>query len=155
MPLVLGHECYPVNTAPIAYDIVMGRFPYEEEPHIPGPDFHPCLVLNTKVFKDNTTGHDYATVQIMYGTSQNQKDRRNPWDYHKIHNYIALGECGLWRETYFCLDRVTRVLWCEEYFPNTEYGTPILGKMPRDHILELLKVKEVRKVILAQMARQP
>ena len=154
MPLVLGHECYPVNSAPLAYDIAWARFPYDEEPYEPGSDHHPCLVLNTKVFTDSTSGHDYASVQIMYGTSQNQKDRRPPWDYHKIHNYNALIECGLWRETYFCLDRTTRVLWCEEYFPNTDYGTPILGKMPRDHIQALLKLKEVRKSVLDTIQRQ-
>ena len=92
-----------------------------------------------------------ATLQIMYGTSQSQKDSCPPWDYHKVHNFNALTECGLWRETYFRLDRVTRVLWCEEYFPNTEYGTPILGKLPRDHILALLSKKEVRKEIIARI----
>jgi len=144
LPTVLGHKCYPVNSAPQAYDIIWANFPYNEHPYTPGPDRHPCLVLNTKVFKDNNTGNDYASLQVMYGTSKSQKDRLKPWEYLHIHNYNALNQSGLFCETYFLVGRTQRLLWCEEYMPLTEHGTPILGKIPMDYILQLKKLKEIR-----------
>lgn len=147
MPRALGHECYPVNSAPDAYDIIWANFPYDEEPYNPGPDKHPCLVLSKKVFTEARSGVDYASIQVMYGTSKPQRDRLPPWAYLHIHNYIALERCGLFRETYFIVNRVQRLLWCEEYMPNTDYGSPILGKLPHDYILQLKKLKEIRDAI--------
>jgi len=150
VPLALGHECYPVNTAPEAYDIIWANFPYDEEPYEPGPQRHPCLVLNKKVFKDSRTGHDYASLQVMYGTSQNQRERVPPWEYLHIHNYDATNRCGLYRETFFMVGRIQRILWCEEYMPNLQNGSPILGRLPHDYILSLKKLKEIREAVAAQ-----
>ena len=144
MPEALGHQCYPVNSAPEAYDIIWANFPYDEEPYNPGPDRHPCLVLSKKVFLDQRTGNDYATLQVMYGTSKPQSSKLPPWEYLHVHNYIALGRCGLFRETYFIVNRIQKILWCEEYMPNTEHGSPILGKLPMDYVLQLNKLKEIR-----------
>lgn len=147
MPLVLGHDCYFVNTAPEAYDIIWARFPYDEEPHNPGPVHHPCLVLNKKVFKDSSSGEDYATLQVMYGTSKPQKDKRQVWEYLHIHNYNALAQSGLCRETYFIVDRIQTLFWCKEYMPYTEHNTPILGKLSMEYIMQLKLLKEMRNEI--------
>ena len=147
MPKVLGFDCYSVNSAPEAYDIIWVNFPYHEEPYSPGPDRHPGLVLNKRVFTDSSSGHDYATLQVMYGTSQPQKGKRQPWEYLNVHNSVALDQSGLYCDTYFIIERTQRLVWCEEYMPPSEYGTPILGKLPMEYILQLKKLKEIRDAL--------
>lgn len=144
MPDILGHECYFVNTAPEAYDIIWANFPYDDEPYNPGPDRHPCLVLNKKVFSDKKTGKDYATLQVMYGTSSPQKGKRNVWEYLHVHNFNALTECGLFCETYFIVERTQRLFWCKDYMPYSEQGSPILGKLPMEYIMQLKLLKKMR-----------
>jgi len=146
VPVVLGHNIYDIASSPEIYDIVWVNFPYDEAPYEPGPDRHPGLVLSKSVFKDKNTELNYASLQIAYGTSQPQNDRL-PWEVLRVHNYVALDRCGLCRDTSFILSRVQRLLWCEEYFPISEHGTPILGKLPHAQILALKTLKEVRDAL--------
>ena len=146
MPQILGHDCYPVTTAPRAFDITWCNFPYREVPYEPGPKRHPALVLSISVHKHAASGLDYATLQVAYGTSQPQNGRP-PYEILHIHNYNALMRAGLCRETWFDLERVQRILWAEEYFPPADHGSPILGKLNHDQIIRLQTVKEVRDAI--------
>lgn len=82
----------------------------------------------------------------MYGTSRPQNDQK-PWKFLRIHNYMALEKSGLFCDTYFIVDRVQRLFWSEEYMPPSDYGTPILGKLPVEYILQLKKLKEIREAL--------
>ena len=144
MVKVLGLNAYPVPTAPDAYDIVQVAFPYREAPCEPGPKLRPCLVLSKSVHRERVTGNPYATLQVAYGTSRKPR-RINPWDMLHVHNYEALYRSGLSKTTFFVLGRIQKLMWCEEFFPvNQSFETPILGRLPQDHILTLNKTKEIR-----------
>lgn len=141
---VYGLNAYAVNTAPDAYDIVSVAFPYRENPGEPGPKLRPGLVLSKSVHTEEKTGTPYATLQIAYGTSASVRNI-NPLDVFDVHNYVALQKSGLCSDTHFLLSRIQKLMWCEEFFPIVEkFETPVMGKLPHDHIISLKKVKEVR-----------
>lgn len=143
---VLGLSAYAVTTAPAAYDIVSVAFPYKENPGEPGPKCRPGLILSMSAHTERATGRPYATVQVAYGTSSLRvRDRHPPWDIFDVHNYVALQQSGLCTDTHFVLSRIQKLMWCEEFFPIVDrQETPIMGRLPHDHIISLTKLKEVR-----------
>jgi len=146
---VLGLEAYAVETAPQAYDIASVAFPYKENPGTPGPKTRPCLVLSVSVHVETRTSNPYATMQVAYGTSATQKGF--PLDIFRVHNFEALQRSGLSKDTYFCLDRIQTLMWCEEFFPIMEsFGTPIMGRLPYDYIIRLKQQKEIRDEFVRQ-----
>ena len=143
MVKVLGLNAYAVETAPQAYDIVNVAFPYRENPGEPGPKTRPCLVLSVSVHTESKTNNPYATMQVAYGTSAPQNGSK--LDIFRVHNYVALQRSGLATNTYFCLDRIQTLMWCEEFFPVIDaFGTPVIGRLPHDYIIALKKQKEIR-----------
>ena len=145
---VLGLNAYAVTSAPQAYDIVRVAFPYTEMPGEPGPKCRPGLVLSVSAHVERSTNIPYATVQVAYGTSSGYSrtvNRAGPENVLRVHNYTALQRSGLSQDTYFVLSKNQKLMWCEEFFPQIEeWNTPIMGKLPRDHVFTLQKLKEIR-----------
>ena len=150
---VLGLSAYAVTSAPNAYDIVSVAFPYQENRGEPGPKCRPGLVLSKSVHKESGTGAPYATIQVAYGTSSLKvRERYPPWDIFEVHNYVALQQSGLCQNTCFVLNRIQKLMWCEEFFPVIgDLETPIMGHLPHEHIISLSKLKEVRDGIRLEL----
>ena len=143
MSTALGLTPYPPNTAPQAYDIVYGCFPFEEDPGEPGKP-RPCLVLSTKLIDGDVP---YVVLQVAYGTSKITRslERYNRVDYLRVHNYEALDRAGLSKDTLFVLARIKRLMWSQEWFPTIpNFGTPIMGRLTEAHITELQLLREIR-----------
>ena len=118
-------------------------FPYKQNPGEPGDKSRPGLVLSVSALVEPKTGNQYATMQVAYGTSQEPPNF--VLDVFHIHNWDALNRAGLCKDTYFCLEDVHQLMWCEEFFPMIqEFGTAIMGSLPQEYILMLKNQKTIR-----------
>ena len=130
----MPHNFYPLSTAPAPYDIVWCRFPYVEEPELPGPENHPGLIR--QAFADQQ-GNPW--VRVVYGTSVDPNRRGN--QYFTISKVSELDACGLLRATRFCFDRCMELPWAAEYFePPRSMPTPIIGCLTQ-YAIQILQVQ--------------
>lgn len=124
---------YDINTAPRAFDIVLCRFPFQEDPSTPPDRGSPCLVRRVRVHKSGSA----AFVEVAFGTTNLKTMSRMDKDLI-IMNAAALNAMGLPRATRFDLYRTADLPWCKEWFPiPTRRHTPILGRLDDDHQKEL------------------
>lgn len=125
---------FPLSTAPAPYEIVWCRFPYVEDPGIPGPVPHPGLVR--VAFADND-GNPW--VQVVYGTSSSPF--KPGLEYFTVSKMSEMDQCGLYRATRFCFDRCMELPWGPDYFtPLPRTGTIVLGRLS-DYAIKLLQVQ--------------
>lgn len=108
------YDYYPLSTAPAPYDIVWSRFPYVEDPGLPGPEEHPALIR--QAFADNE-GHPW--VRAVYGTSVDPNRGGN--EFFTVSKISEMDACNLRYATRFCFKRCLEIPWSREFF------TPVGG----------------------------
>lgn len=130
----MPEQFFPLSTAPAPYDIVWCRFPYVEDPGVPGPESHPGLVRQAFADQDGN-----PWVRVVYGTSVDPM--RTGRNYFTVAKMSEMDICGLYRATRFCLDRCMELPWGPDYFqPLPRAGTIILGKLS-DYAIRLLQIQ--------------
>lgn len=128
---MVGYTFFPLSTAPAPFDIVWSRFPFVEEPGLPGPKARPALVRQAFADQD---GMPWVTV--VYGTSKNpyQTDLAS----FSIVTLAEMNVCGLKQATRFDLSRTLTLPWAREFFDCLAgKPTPIIGHMPDYEIRKL------------------
>lgn len=98
----MSFRFYKPESLPEPYDVIWCRFPLET-----GPEFHPCLVLESLV---DSEGRPH--VRMICGTSNPARTGR---EYFPVEAGAAL-KCGLGKKTMFNLESVRRIPWAEEFF---------------------------------------
>lgn len=110
------------------------RFPYVENPGLPGPSPHPGLIRNA--FADNN-GNPW--VHVVYGTSVDPNRIGN--QYFTVSKVSEMDACNLLRATRFCFDRWMELPWAREYFsPLPNAATPIIGRLT-PYSIQLLQIQ--------------
>jgi hypothetical protein len=128
---VVSYDYYPFSTAPAPFDVVWSRFPYVEQPDLPGEKPRPALVRQAFADQDGN-----PWVMVVYGTS------RDPYSNSLVHfSIVTLPEmnmCGLKQATRFDLNRAIKLPWSREFFECLSgKPTPIIGHMPDYEIRKL------------------
>jgi len=107
----LSDDFFEAATLPQAYDVVFCNFPYDEDLGEPGPDDHPCLVIDAL----SEDGADPQVI-VICGTSQ-------PPYWRDTYFEVPVSEgaqCGLSKDTRFNFRKVARVPWSREFFKNDD-----------------------------------
>lgn len=134
---------YNVNSAPRTFDIVLCRFPFEEDPKTPPLRRSPCIVRRVRVNSDETA----AYVTVAFGTTNLLGMERLGLDLI-VQNAAVMHKLGLAKATRFDLSakKTAELPWCEEWFP-LPHGrmTPKIGSLDRVRIEQLLEAVDNRK----------
>lgn len=119
----MPYAFYPLSTAPAPYDIVWSRFPYVEDPGLPGPENHPGLIRRALADNDGD-----PWVQVIYGTSVDPNRRGN--QFFTVSKVSEMDACNLKYATRFCFDRCMELPWSAEFFVSLgSRPTPIIGHL--------------------------
>lgn len=138
-----GWRFYDPNTAPRIYDIVLCRFPFDEDPANPPPRRSPCLVRRVRV----NSKIPAAYVTVAFGTTNLMGMDRLAFDLI-IQNAKSMQEHGLRQATRFDLSqrKTAELPWSEEWFPLPYRRlTPILGSLNKAAITQLMHAAENRR----------
>jgi hypothetical protein len=130
----------PEAWLPRPMDVVWSRFPYAQNPGVPGAVPHPALVFSTF---EREAG--LFSVQVAYGTS-NLKTETRPFDF-RVQNFRCMQYAGLDKATRFDLDNVKFLQWDSDWFESpdpTKYPTPVIGYMLDDQKQCLRRLLAVR-----------
>jgi hypothetical protein len=111
----LSFRFYEPESLPEPYDVVWCRIPFDS-----GPEFHPCLVLESLV---DSEGRPH--VLLVPGTSNASKKGK---EYYPLDVEVGC-KCGLAKNTLFNLEAVGRFPWAAEFF-HWQGGKPKPRPLP-------------------------